>query len=75
MEKGDQELKNADVPRRQEGIVLNYSRQGNGNPGLITAKNWILPMNWISLAEDSPVEEPIVKDVAHLYIYTLILAQ
>ena len=37
MEKGDQELKNADVPRRQEGIVLNYSRQGNGNPGLITA--------------------------------------
>ena len=41
--------------------------QGNGIPDLITAKNWIVPMTWISLAENSPVEEPLVKDVAHLY--------
>ena len=32
-------------------------------------------MTWISLAENAPVEEPLVKDVAHLYVYTLILAQ
>ena len=29
MQKGDQELKNVEVPRRQEGIVLTYSWQRN----------------------------------------------
>ena len=49
------------------GLNWTDSWQGNGIPGLITAKNWIVSMTWISLAENSPVEEPLVKDVAHLY--------